>query len=212
PILDAASADFNGDGNPDLVVTSISNKVQVLLGEGNGLFGLAQSLDVPGVPSFVATGDLDGDGDQDFVVVRAETAAVQAFMNDGAGGFSAGATAPIGAAPQELTVGDVDGDGVPDVGPTGPHGRAADYLRGRGDGTFEVGPGMAMPADAQPLGIAIADVDGDGRADVLATDHAGARIGVFWGRPGGGYDLTMHDVDASPVAVTVGDVTHDGLP
>jgi hypothetical protein len=64
--MDLAEADFNKDGNPDLVFSANwRGGAGVLLGNGDGTFGqpiwLATDVDVTGV----ATGDFNGDGNPD---------------------------------------------------------------------------------------------------------------------------------------------------
>jgi len=212
-LADAATADFNADGNPDLVVTSISGRVQVLLGQGNGTFGLVQSIQVSGVPSFVAAGDVDRDGDQDFVVIRSQAQTLSTYLNDGAANFQLLADATIGPGPQELVLADIDGDGWLDACATSTAQRTITHWRGRGDGLFAPAVGWDMPADSQPLGIAASDLDGDGLVDLVASDQSGDRIAVFYGLGQGRFEpMVEHAVGASPVAVTVGDISHDGLP
>ncbi|MBW4028163.1 MAG: hypothetical protein HIU93_12280 [Acidobacteria bacterium] len=69
-------ADFNGDGKLDLVFAvdypwdrdSADNAgVHLLLGKGDGTFGDAANLTLPPSVSFLASGDLDGDGTQDLM-------------------------------------------------------------------------------------------------------------------------------------------------
>lgn len=58
-----AVADYNGDGIPDLAVTSVDdNLVTVLLGVGDGTFTSAPQLSTVSTPQSVATGDFNGDG------------------------------------------------------------------------------------------------------------------------------------------------------
>ena len=61
------SADFNGDGKPDLVTADQSaNTVSVLLGNGDGTFQARQAFatgsPANNVPNSVAIGDFNGDG------------------------------------------------------------------------------------------------------------------------------------------------------
>jgi hypothetical protein len=52
--------DFNGDGQPDLAVTSeADNNVSVLFGNGNGAFAAAANYGVGNAPNLVAVVDFN---------------------------------------------------------------------------------------------------------------------------------------------------------
>ena len=54
------SADFNGDGKPDLVAANFAgDSISVWLGNGNGTFQPAKTLVVAKNPSYAAPGDFD---------------------------------------------------------------------------------------------------------------------------------------------------------
>lgn len=64
-----AVADFNGDGNPDLVVANYtSDTLGVLLGNGDGTFQAPTIYGVAVQPWFVAVADLNGDGKPDIAI------------------------------------------------------------------------------------------------------------------------------------------------
>jgi hypothetical protein len=61
-------ADMNGDGTPDLVVLNndyISPSVGILLGNGNGTFGVQTTMSTGGDPNSLALADVNGDGRPD---------------------------------------------------------------------------------------------------------------------------------------------------
>lgn len=63
------SADFDGDGNPDLAVANGDDtNVSVLLGKGDGTFETQQRFAVGDTPHDVTSGDIDGDGNLDLAV------------------------------------------------------------------------------------------------------------------------------------------------
>ena len=65
-----ATADMNGDGKLDVVVTnSQSNNVAVFLGDGSGTFGAPALFTVNLTPLDVAVGDFNGDGKPDVATV-----------------------------------------------------------------------------------------------------------------------------------------------
>lgn len=65
-----ASADFNKDDLPDLVVRGFGSsgaQFWVYLNSGNGNFTLSDTLPAPSRPTSIITADLNGDGRQDFI-------------------------------------------------------------------------------------------------------------------------------------------------
>jgi len=114
---DLALADFDGDGDMDLVVTrgytiefSISD--YVWLNEGNGKFQLKQSLRESDSTA-LALADFDQDGNLDLFVGGFNSWSVL-WLNDGKGGFRDSGV-DFGAATYDADVGDVDGDGDTDI-------------------------------------------------------------------------------------------------
>src|SRR2546428_13080986 len=66
--VSVVSADFNGDGKPDLAVVNNgygSNTVSVLLGNGDGTFQAAVNYAVGSRPLSVPSGEISGDVDRD---------------------------------------------------------------------------------------------------------------------------------------------------
>ena len=69
--ISIAVGDFNEDGNLDVAVANfLSNSLSVLLGDGAGSFGAAESYAVGTNPISLTTADLNGDGVLDLAFGR----------------------------------------------------------------------------------------------------------------------------------------------
>ena len=105
-----AVGDFNGDGKLDIVTTNfaasgdryqtdiVENDVRVFLGNGDGTFQPAQvyAVDAPDShPTFVAVGDVNGDGIPDLAVIEASSM-LDLFLGNGDGTFQAAQSYAVG--------------------------------------------------------------------------------------------------------------------
>ncbi|HEV8591330.1 MAG TPA: VCBS repeat-containing protein [Pyrinomonadaceae bacterium] len=96
-VTDIAAADFNGDGNVDLIMTNVlgyatqpTNAVRVILGNGLGGFGSPTNFAVGSAPLDLEVADINGDGRPDVAAVSfAVTDNVSFLLNSGSGGFTA---------------------------------------------------------------------------------------------------------------------------
>jgi hypothetical protein len=174
PPLSIKVADFNNDGNLDLVIINFSlDTVSVLLGNGEGTFQKSVTYPTGGISAqALAVGDFNKDGKLDLAVVGAFGGTV--LLGNGDGTFRLPPNF-FNASGFTLAVGDFDGDGKLDLVVPG------SILFGNGDGTFrkEAGPdaGAAFAGSLQT-----ADVDRDGSTDIVAANQTGT-VSVFLNRP-----------------------------
>jgi hypothetical protein len=81
-----ATADFNGDGKPDLVVNSQTlNTFSVLLGNGDGTFQAAIVTSTSTPITSLAAADLNGDSNADILATTGSPAALTTFISQGNG-------------------------------------------------------------------------------------------------------------------------------
>ena len=160
---DLASADFDGNGTPDLVAASeYASMVTLHLNDGSGeQFERSIIAENFHRVMHVGTADLDSDGDMD--VVASNTTEAMWFANNGDGSAWTAHTIPGAAGP--FSMGDVDGDGRADL-------MFAGLLYRNQGGTFITEEVLAGATVGR-----IKDMDGDGAPDLLMSHTGGVLRG-----------------------------------
>src|SRR5437867_2998281 len=94
---------------------SVPDNVSVLLGNGDGTFQAARTIDVGITPAFVAVRDVNGDGRPDLAVANFRSNDVSVLLGNGDGTFQAPRNFDTGTGPLSMVVGDVNSDGQADL-------------------------------------------------------------------------------------------------
>ena len=137
-INDVRSADFNGDGNQDLVTANLgTSKVSVFLGNGDGTFQKDTLLEAGKNGAFLGIGDFDNDGDIDFTITHWTEDFASVFLNLGHGKFAPRKDYKTGLGNYGVHVADLNHDGHLDILTANYRARSMSILIGTGDGTFE---------------------------------------------------------------------------
>lgn len=209
-----ATADFNGDLSPDLVVSTQTNGIVVLLGAGDGTFGSPTTYPLSGPARGVAVGDFNGDSDPDLAVTVNDSGDGNslAILLGGTGGSFGSAVnyaADGNGWLQTPTVADFNGDGDPDIA-IPDNGAGVQVLLGSTAGTFA---SATKYAAAISWSVGAADFNGDGRIDLVGPAD-GQNVAVLLGDGNGGFGspTSVATGVTMPQGVAVADFNGDGDP
>jgi len=186
------TADFNGDGIPDLAVPAFgvgtTGTIAILLGKGDGTFTPAPSITTPNPIQVTKVADFNGDGIADLVMVESSGSNpntiywVQIELGNGDGTFTPlpPVKLPANIGNPEISsfaIGDFNGDGKTDLVlefgvNTSPQSYDLWFFPGNGDGTFAPPtPAYQFPSSITCMSMAVADFNGDGNLDLACPNE-----------------------------------------
>lgn len=188
--MDAEAADFDGDGDLDLLIAQEYRPNILLINQGEARF-TNESGRIPRAErdsEDIAVADFDGDGDLDVVVASEDDRVNEYYRNLGPGTFeNAGRLIPVTGRSNAVIAHDFDGDGYPDLF-IGNNGQNV-LLISDGEGGFSEGTEAWLPAlDDVTQDVEAGDVDGDGDLDLIVGNEDENRLLI--NRDGRFYDET----------------------
>jgi hypothetical protein len=180
--------DLDGDGKLDILFLSLAPN-------GKPGFGVLLNTSTPGnisfappmyfaagIGSYIAAGDLDGDGKIDVIVGSSaaavnESSSIEVFRNVSIPG-KLSFTSPVMFGTNGggmIKVADIDNDGHPDIIIANANSTTVSVLRN----TSQIGGVAFEIADfitgTNPLVLRVADIDGDGKPDIITTNVSGSK-------------------------------------
>src|SRR5580704_8216018 len=180
----------NAPGIIDLAVTnSTDNTLQIFLGNGKGTFTNGVTYDTGVTPVFVASADVNLDGNLDLVVADSGAAtttntvgnSVSVFLGNGDGTFILPGGARMdfaaGTTPTSFVIADFNDDGIPDLLVTASGDDAAALMIGASGGFFNAP--IEVPVGTTPDSVATADFNGDGLPDVAISNFGSNTASVI---------------------------------
>ncbi|MFC8868873.1 FG-GAP-like repeat-containing protein [Streptomyces sp. NPDC057148] len=211
--------DITGDGRPDLVAVDTAGRLRLYDGLGDGtVTGGHRVIGARGWLNASVThrGDFTGDGREDIVARVGGELRVYPNTGDGAVASPTVIRSGLPTSARFVGVGDATGDGHPDL--------VASYddklWLYAGDPSAR--PGVKAPVRIGERGwnamtlTAPGDADGDGHPDLLARDTGDARLWLYRGLPGGGFDHRTeyghgYDTTSRPLLAGAADADGNGV-
>ncbi len=210
-----ATADLNGDRQPDIVITDAdAGTVTVKLASGKARFSNPTVYPAGPQPGALAIADLNGDGKPD--VMAADLNGLDVLLGQGGGTLGAVNTVPAAGALTSVTVADFNSDGRPDIAAATPKGGGVALFLGNGNGTFQSVRTVPL-ANAQAA--VSGDFNGDGKPDLIVANGVidlatPGNLTVLLGKGDGSFQTSGSIALPGPLLFTtapaVGDLNGDG--
>jgi len=158
-------------------------------------------------PRGVATGDFNGDGKRDFIVVGYNNK-LQVLLNNGTGGFTQSFVNFTGQA-SGIAVADLNGDGKADLAISNFNNAAVTIYLGNGNGTFQTPANYAV--NVNPYDVVVGDFNNDGIADLSVTSKTGNVVRILIGIGDGTFlPAVAYATGSGSFFSAVGDFDNDG--
>jgi len=181
--MDFAEGDFNNDGCLDIILGGDNRNIYLLTGNCDGSFNV--SLITNSAPGSYGrgkdSGDLNGDGNLDFIYADNPNGNVWVFYGYGNGSFSSPISLfdTLGSSndPYGLAIGDLDNDGCDDIVANGGGDGNYQFWKSNCNGSFYFTGSIVITSRYGALKVY--DFDRDGLNDLVLTTYDAYTVNVY---------------------------------
>jgi hypothetical protein len=220
-IASIVAQDFNRDARTDLVLSGASDlsgdhiEMDVMLGAGDGTFVKhTTDLSLGGVPSALASGDFNHDGNVDLSL--ATVVSMKVILGNGDGTFQSATGYAVPPDSRSVVSVDLDGDNNSDLAIATYDGFVS-VLPGESNGRF-LAP-FSIPTQVTTYAVAASDLNHDRKPDLVLTKNCigiscvSGGVTVMLGNGNGTFQPAL-DYTAQHLAyyTAIADFNHDGNP
>jgi len=210
--LEAHGIDLNNDGDTE-VVSFYQNGSLAIIEPGNSTsaqYGSTARVIYSTVRDIktMGYGDMDGDGDQDLLVVHF-SGAIWCLENDGAPipNFQSHLIGTVKESMESITVSDVDDDGLLDVVYGSYYGDSVGWYRNSGGESITFEHKQIDEKVSTNGAVVVVDLDGDGDQDLISASKE--EKSIFWYKNEGAV-FTKEEIDAGEAVSTLAAADLDG--
>ncbi len=224
-VIGLAKGDFNADGKLDLVAaTPFSNAVYVFRNgssaPGSIFFFGPTPFATGSEPRKVTVADIDADGKLDIISSNQGANTISVLRNTSTAStisFETKIDFTVSVEPEDIAAADLDGDGKPEIAVSCSGSNLVSVLRNTSTtGTISFAAKTDLTAGAGTWGVALGDIDGDGKAEIVASNLGPNTVSVFKNNSTIGTLLFNNAVNFSvansPRGIKLGDLNADGKP
>ncbi len=199
-----------------MILSNSSTVLSVLLGNGDGTFQAALTVNVGSSLKSLVIADFNGDGKLDVAGVN-DTSGLFVLLGTGSGSFTAASGSPTTLPGSSVIVtGDFNGDGKTDLAygssSGSPTAVPGGVFLGVGDGTFKTG--SALTIGLQTVGaVGAADLTGTGKVDLVfsGSTTSGPQTVILIGKGDGTFQANSSTLAANG-ALAIADLNADSKP
>lgn len=180
------TADFNGDGNVDIITTHPSStNLSLSLGNGAGVFTAPTNIAIGVTQTAIINADFNTDGKIDIAIATESANNISILLGDGLGSFATATSFAVGTFPRNIISADFNGDGKIDLATNNRGSNNISVLLGNGTGSF--GTATNFTVGNSPWSMTSADFNGDGNIDLATSNTSSGDVSVLLGNGTGSF-------------------------